>query len=76
MDRNVYQGKRYINEKFKIDEMPVFVKAGSLLPLYKKIGNTAKLSFKTVIYDYYTSKKADVSDFFYEDDGISSFLLV
>ena len=70
--RNVYQGKRYVKEKYKIDETPVFVKAGALLPLYKKITNTSKLSFKTVIYDYYTSKKEVVSDFFYEDDGIST----
>ena len=70
--RNVYQGKRYIKEKFKIDETPIFVKAGSLLPLYKKISNTSKLSFKTAIYDYYTSKKVDVKDFFYEDDGLST----
>ena len=70
--RNVYQGKRYVKEKYKIDETPVFVKAGSLIPLYKKLGNTSSLSFKTVIYDYYTSKKEDLRDFFYEDDGIST----
>lgn len=70
--RNVYQGKRYVKEKYKIDETPVFVKAGSLIPLYKKLGNTSSLSFKTVIYDYYTSKKEDIKDFFYEDDGIST----
>lgn len=70
--RNVYQGKRYVKEKYRIDETPVFVKAGSLIPLYKKLGNTSSLSFKTVIYDYYTSKKEDVRDFFYEDDGIST----
>ena len=74
--RNVYQGKRYAKEKFKIDEMPVFVKAGTLLPLYKKITNVTKLSFKTAIYDYYTSKKEDIRDFFYEDDGISTAYLI
>ena len=70
--RNVYQGKRFVKEKYKLDETPVFVKAGSLIPLYKKLGNTSTLSFKTAIYDYYTSKKAVVNDFFYEDDGIST----
>ena len=74
--RNVYQGKRFVKEKFKIDEMPIFVKAGSLIPLYKKITNATKLSFKTAIYDYYTSKKEDISDFFYEDDGISTAYLI
>lgn len=70
--RNVYQGKRYLKEKFKIDETPVFVKAGSLIPLYKKLGNVSTLSFKSAIYDYYPSKKVEVDDFFYEDDGIST----
>lgn len=70
--RNVYQGKRYVKERYKIDETPVFVKAGSLIPLYKKIGNTSKLSFKTVIYDYYPSKKCVNEDFFYEDDGLTT----
>ena len=70
--RNVYQGKRYVKEKYKLDETPVFVKAGSLIPLYKKLGNTSALSFKTAIFDYYTSKKEVVDDFFYEDDGIST----
>ena len=74
--RNVYQGRRYVKEKFRIDEMPVFVKAGSLIPLYKKITNATKLSFKTAIYDYYTSKKEDIHDFFYEDDGITTAYLI
>ena len=30
------------------------------------------LSFKSAIYDYYPSKKVEVNDFFYEDDGIST----
>ena len=70
--RNVYQGRRYVKEKYKLDETPIFVKAGSLIPLYKKLGNTSALSFKTAIYDYYTSKKEVVDDFFYEDDGITT----
>lgn len=74
--RNVYQGKRYIKEKYKIDETPVFVKGGTLLALYKKVTNSTKLSFKTAIYDYYSSKKETVNDFFYEDDGISTAYLI
>lgn len=74
--RNVYQGKRYIKEKFKLDEMPIFVKAGSLLAMYKTVDNISKMSLKNIIYDYYTSKKEDVNDFFYEDDGITTGYLV
>lgn len=74
--RNVYQGKRYVKENFKINEMPVFVKAGSLLPLYKTIDNTSKMSFKNIVFDYYPSKKEIVDDFFYEDDGLTTAYLI
>lgn len=67
--RNVYQGRRYIKEKFKIDEIPLFVKAGSLLAMYKKVDNISKMSLKQVVYDYYTSKRENINDYFYEDDG-------
>lgn len=70
--RNVYQGKRYIKEKFKLDETPVFVKAGSLLALYKKVDNISNMSLKTIVYDYYPSKKVELNDYFYEDDGITT----
>lgn len=70
--KNVYQGKRYIKERFKIDETPVFVKAGSLLALYKTVDNISKMSLKNIVYDYYTSKKVDKTDYFYEDDGITT----
>lgn len=70
--RNVYQGKRYVKEKFKINEMPIFVKAGSLLPMYKTVDNISKMSLKDIVYDYYTSKKEDIKDYFYEDDGVTT----
>lgn len=74
--RNVYQGKRYIKEKYKLNETPVFVKAGSLLALYKTVDNISKMSLKNIVYDYYTSKKENINDFFYEDDGITTAYLV
>jgi len=70
--RNVYQGKRYIKEKYKLDEVPLFVKAGSLLALYKTVDNISNMSLKNVVYDYYPSRKTEIKDFFYEDDGITT----
>ena len=70
--RNVYQGNRYIKERFDIDEMPLFVKAGSLLALYKDVSNISKMSLKNIVYDYYPSKDEIVEDYFYEDDGVST----
>jgi len=74
--RNVYQGKRFVKDKFKMDQTPVFVKAGSLLALYKTVDNISNMSLKNVVYDYYTSKKENISDFFYEDDGITTGYMV
>lgn len=67
--RNVYQGKRYIKEKYKLEDTPIFVKAGSLLALYKTLDNISKMSLKNIVYDYYTSKNVINNNFFYEDDG-------
>ena len=70
--RNVYQGNRYIKEKYQVDELPLFVKAGSILPLYRYVDNISKMSLRNVIYDYYPSRKVETNDFFYEDDGITT----
>ena len=70
--RNVYQGNRYIKERYQIDELPLFVKAGSILPLYRYVDNISKMSLKNIIYDYYPSRKEETKDFFYEDDGITT----
>ena len=70
--RNVYQGNRYIKEKYKVEELPLFVKAGTLLPLYKYVDNISKMSLKNIIYDYYPSRKVETSDYFYEDDGLTT----
>jgi len=70
--RNVYQGHRYIKEKYDVNELPLFVRAGSILPLYRYVDNVSKLSLKNVIYDYYPSRKVETKDFFYEDDGVTT----
>lgn len=70
--RNVYQGKRYIKEKYALEELPLFVRAGALLPLYKNVDNISKMSLKNVIYDYYPSRDKANEDYIYEDDGITS----
>lgn len=70
--RNVYQGHRYIKEKYKLDETPIFIKAGSLLALYKTTDNISKMSLRNIVYDFYPSKKVSNEDFFYEDDGLTT----
>ena len=69
MHRNVYQGKRYIKEKYALEELPLFVKGGTLLPLYKKVDNISKMNLKNIVYDYYPTRHKVNEDFMYEDDG-------
>lgn len=66
---NVYQGGRYVKKNYSIEEMPLFVKAGALLPLYSKVDNISKMSLKDICYDFYPSRNVKTHDFFYEDDG-------
>lgn len=70
--RNVYQGKRYIKEKYNLNEMPLFMKAGTLLMLYKNIDNLSTMNLKNVVYDFYPSRKETSEDYFYEDDGLTT----
>lgn len=70
--RNVYQGKRYIKEHYPLEDLPLFVKAGTLLPLYKTIDNISNMNLKNVIYDYYPSRNRITEDFYYEDDGVTT----
>ena len=70
--RNVYQGNRYIKERYDVSELPLFVKAGSILPLYRYVDNISKMSLRNIIYDYYPSRKVETHDYFYEDDGVTT----
>ena len=70
--RNVYQGKRYIKEKYHLNEMPLFMKAGTLLMLYKNVDNLSTMNLRNVVYDFYPSRKMTSEDYFYEDDGVTT----
>ena len=70
--RNLYQGRRYIKEPYALEELPLFVKAGSILPLYKYVDNISKISLRNIVYDYYPSRDIVTKDFFYEDDGLTT----
>lgn len=70
--RNVYQGRRYIKEKYKLHEMPLFMKAGTLLMLYKNVDNLSTMNLRNVVYDFYPSRKVTTDDYFYEDDGVTT----
>ena len=70
--QNVYQGHRFVKKAYNDKQMPLFVKAGTLLALYSKVDNISNMSLKDICYDFYPSKIEFTKDYFYEDDGVST----
>ena len=52
--------------------MPLFMKAGTLLMLYKNVDNLSTMNLRNVVYDFYPSRKVTSEDYFYEDDGMTT----
>ena len=71
-NRNVYKGNRNIKKLYPISNMPLFVKAGALIPLYKNVSKASNMSLKDIVYDYYGSKNIINENYFYEDDGYTT----
>lgn len=70
--RGVYLGNRIFKKKYNLEEVPMLVRGGALIPLYKNVNNISKMSLKEIVYDYYPTKNRVVKDFFYEDDGTTT----
>ncbi len=62
-----YEGNQYIIAYAELDQIPVFVKAGSIIPLTDWAMNTKNLSNKITINVY--SNDSDFKDMFIIDDG-------
>ncbi len=64
-------GGRWITEELTLDNIPVFVKAGSFIPMFKPsspIKNTGEYSGKKIFVKYYPSALSS-RYILYEDDG-------
>ena len=64
-------GGQWINEKLTLDNMPVFVKEGSFIPMFKSnaaVKNTKEYSGKEILIKYYPSP-TKTSYTLYDDDG-------
>lgn len=65
-----YQGGRIINHfKSPIWKLPVFVKAGAIIPMANPNNNVAQIKKDLRIYEIYPSNKSNFIE--YDDDGVS-----
>lgn len=63
-------GKQEITTACPIDKLPVFVKAGSIIPMQSPVQNTSeKPSDTLMVHLYHAESSNDVEWTFYEDDG-------
>jgi hypothetical protein len=65
----IYKGGQVINYECPLDRMPVFVRAGSILPLAPDMAYSEQKPVDPLIVDVYAGKAASFQ--LYEDDGTS-----
>ena len=53
-----------------IDVLPLFVKAGSIIPMLMNIVNTDQYDGKNILLKYYNGNKTEVSSEWFYDDGM------
>ncbi len=71
-DGKVYTGGKTIGKTCSLREMPLFVRAGALLPLAYAAKNTKAQKWDNLVYDFYPCKQAQDSGYLYEDDTQTS----
>lgn len=64
----VYEGGKTITKTCPVEQLPLFIRLGALIPLLYNNGNTKNIKWNKLVYDFYPSKETAVSDYLYEDD--------
>ena len=64
----IYSGGKTIKRVYGINETPLFVRLGALLPLAYAAVNTGKQKWDRLVYDFYPDKNASDKGYLYEDD--------
>jgi alpha-glucosidase (family GH31 glycosyl hydrolase) len=64
-------GDKMVNESFEFDQIPIYVKAGSILPTQKDKLHISKSNLDTLILTIYPDNNGKAAFTLYEDDGIS-----
>ena len=66
----VYRGNTSIDVEAPLERVPLFIKAGSFIPMIPSINSTSELIQDTLLLRYYPHKSNPVSDYtMYTDDG-------
>ena len=69
-DRTVYQGNKWIsNYPAPLDKLPLFVRAGAILPMYQEMSYDWERPADTITLDIYPGGKSEFV--MYEDDGLT-----
>ena len=64
---------KVVGEEADIDHIPIYVRAGSFIPMSKRIMSTEEYDPKNVvIHFYYTNDLRESQGFWYEDDGVTA----
>lgn len=65
----IIQGNKAIHVVAGIDELPMYLKLGTIYPLLKEANHVEDLDFSKMSLDYYPSMTNFIEDEIYEDDG-------
>jgi alpha-glucosidase (family GH31 glycosyl hydrolase) len=69
-DGKIYEGKQWLNNySAKLDKLPLFVKAGSIIPMYPQMNYDGEKALDTLTLDIYPFGKSSYE--LYEDDGLT-----
>ena len=69
-DDSKYQGNQNLIKAYNIKQIPVFVRAGSFIPMIAPIQNTEEYTSKNLMIHYYADQSVKQAHYqMYEDDG-------
>lgn len=66
----IHSGKQYLNVVCPLDEMPIFVREGAIIPTQKAVNYIGEETIDTITLDIYPHKTSSFD--LYDDDGIST----
>lgn len=64
----IYDGNSTVSRAFKLDESPMFIRMGSVIPLAYEARNTKDQTWDKLVYDFYPCKVYCDNGALYEDD--------
>lgn len=68
----VYDGCQTVTNKYSVEQMPLFVRQGAIIPLAYPSCNAKTQNWEHLALDYYPSKTQTDSGFLYEDDKVTT----